>query len=160
YGVNVGFAYKGFDVNIQGQGISGLTKRLSNYAYYEFYPGNTGKAMAHHLNRWVYDPANNLDTRATATYPRLSLMGANTNNRTPNSTFGLMDGSYFRLKTVEIGYTLPAGLTKSMSLSKVRIFANGYNLWTTDKIDVIDPEMSGSSIAFPIQRIVNLGLNV
>lgn len=160
YGINVGFAYKGFDVNVLGQGISGVAKRLSNYAYYEFYPGNTGKAMAHHMDRWVYDPANNLDTRATATYPRLSLMGDNTNNRTPSSTFGLKDASYFRLKSVEIGYTFPAGLTKSMSLSKVRVFANGYNLWTSDKIDVIDPEMSGSSIGFPIQRVVNLGLNV
>lgn len=160
YGLNIGFAYKGIDVNILGQGIGGATKRLSNYAFYEFYPGNTGKALAHHLNRWVYDPDNNLDTRATATYPRLSLQGDNTNNRTPGSTFGLKDASYFRLKSVEIGYSLPAGLTKSMSLSKVRVFANGYNLWTSDKIDVIDPEMSGGGIAFPIQRVVNLGLNV
>jgi TonB-linked SusC/RagA family outer membrane protein len=160
FGLNVGLAYKGFDFNAFGQGINNVNKRLTNYAFYEFYPNNSGKVMEHHLDRWAYYPELGIDTRATATYPRLSLQGNNTNNRLPASTFNLKDASYFRLKSVEFGYTLPANVAQSISLSKLRIYASGYNMLTFDKIKVIDPELSGGGTGFPIQRIVNLGINV
>ena len=74
--------------------------------------------MEHHLDRWAYDPANGIDTRLTAKYPRLCLTGNDGNNRGPNSDYWLRDASYLRLKSVELGYTLPARAAKAIWLKK------------------------------------------
>lgn len=158
YGVTLDLAYQGFDFSALVQGINQVDKKLSGSAYWEFNPNGLGKVMEHHLDRWVYDPALGLDTRATATYPRLSLEGENTNNKAPNSDFWLKDASYLRLKAVELGYTFPSRVIKPLQLSKLRIFASGYNLLTFDKIKIIDPESTGNGITYPIQRIVNVGI--
>lgn len=160
YGVTLNLAYKGFDFNALIQGVGNVDKKLSGAAYWEFYPNGLGKVMEHHLDRWAYYPELGIDTRATAKYPRLSLEGDNTNNKAPNSDFWLKDASYLRFKSAELGYTFPERWVKQMQLSKLRIFACGYNLFTFDKIKVIDPESSGDGINYPIQRIVNMGVTV
>jgi hypothetical protein len=160
YGVNLDLGWKGFDFSTLFEGIGNVEKKLSGSAYWEFYPNGLGKVMDHHLNRWAYYPDLGIDTRATATYPRLSLEGNNTNNKAPNSDFWLKDASYLRLKSLEVGYTFNTGVLKFMHLSNLRVYASGYNLWTLDKIKVIDPESPGDGIAYPIQRIVNMGITV
>lgn len=158
YGITLDLAYKGFDFSALIEGIGNVEKKLSGSAYWEFDPNGLGKVMEHHLERWAYYPALGIDTRTTATYPRLSLEGTSTNNKAPNSTFWLKDASYLRFKSAELGYTLPASVVKNLKMSKLRIFASGYNLFTFDKIKVIDPESTGNGIAYPIQRIVNVGI--
>ena len=159
YGAIFNLSFKGIDLSVLVEGISIAEKYLSNYAYWEFYPNGTGKVMDHHQGRWAYYPDLSIDTRTTATYPRLSLTGNNTNNKAPNSNFWLKDASYTRLKSVELGYTLPGNAVKFLKLSKLRFFATGYNLLTFDKINVIDPEAPGSGNSYPIQRIINFGIN-
>lgn len=158
YGVTLDFAYKGFDFSALIEGIGNVDKKLSGSAYWEFDPDGLGKVMEHHLDRWAYYPELGVDTRTSATYPRLSLEGDNTSNKTPNSDFWLKDASYLRFKSVELGYTLPVNVIKYLHLSKLRIYTSGYNLFTFDKIKVIDPESTGNGIAYPIQRIVNVGI--
>ncbi len=160
YGFSLDFAWKGFDLNVLFEGVGQVSKKLSDQAYWEFYPNGLGKVMEHHLDRWAYDPGSGIDTRASATYPRLSIEGENTNNKSPNSDFWLKDASYLRFKSAEIGYSLPAGVLKYLHLSKLRIFATGYNLFTFDKMNVIDPESPGDGITYPIQRIFNMGVTV
>jgi hypothetical protein len=116
--------------------------------------------MEHHQERWAYYPELLIDTRSTATYPRLSLEGDNTNNKAPNSDFWLKDASYLRFKSAELGYSFNHNVVKYLHMSNLRIYASGYNLFTFDKIKVIDPESSGDGIAYPIQRIVNVGITV
>lgn len=158
YGVTLDFAYKGFDFNALIEGIGNVGKKLSGSAYWEFNPNGLGKVMEHHLDRWAYYPEFGIDTRSTATYPRLSLEGNSTNNRAPNSTFWLKDASYLRFKSAELGYSFSKNVIRYLQLSKLRIYASGYNLFTFDKIKVIDPESSGNGISYPIQRIVNVGI--
>lgn len=160
YGITLDFAYKGFDFSVLIEGIGNVDKMLSGSAYWEFYPNGLGKVMAHHQERWAYYPELGIDTRSTATYPRLSLEGDNTNNKAPNSDFWLKDASYLRFKSTELGYTFPESVVKYLHLSNLRIYASGYNLFTFDKIKVIDPESTGNGIAYPIQRIVNMGITV
>ena len=160
YGVTLDLAYKGFDFSMLIQGVNNVNKKLSGAAYWEFFPNGLGKVMDHHMDRWSYYPDLGIDTRATATYPRLSIEGDNTNNKAPNSTFWLKDASYMRIKSAEIGYSLPAAVVKYIHLSNLRIFASGYNLFTFDKVKVIDPESAGDGIAYPIQRIYNFGVSV
>ena len=158
YGFTLDLAYKGFDFSALIQGVGNVNKKLSGSAYWEFDPNGLGKVMEHHQGRWAYYPELGIDSRTTATYPRLSLEGDNTNNKAPNSNFWLKDASYLRFKSAELGYTLPASVVKYLKISKLRIFASGYNLFTFDKIKVIDPESTGTGIAYPIQRIVNVGI--
>lgn len=159
FGATLNLSYKGIDFSALVEGATQAEKFLTNYAFYDFYPNGTGNLMDHHLNRWAYYPDLGVDTRATATYPRLSLQGENSNNKQPNSTFWLKDASYLRVKSVELGYSLPEQLLQTIALTQLRVYATVYNAFTFDKIEVIDPEV-GNGAVFPIQRMINFGINL
>lgn len=160
YGFGLDLSYKGFDLNVFFQGTANALKKMSGNVYWDFRPNGNGNVMPHHLDRWVYDPANGIDTRETATYPRLSLAGNETNNRKPNSDYWLRDASYLRLKSVELGYTFPKKWMGPVRMQDLRLFLTGQNLLTFDKIKVVDPEASTSGISYPVLKSVALGLNV
>ena len=158
-GTTLNLAYKSFDFSALLEGVMGTDRFMSNFAYYDFFPGGTGNLMQHHLNRWAYNPELGVDTRDTATYPRLSLQGENSNNKQPNSDFWLRDASYLRIKSMELGYSLPSTLLETISLKQVRIYATVYNAFTFTDIEVVDPE-AGNGAVFPIQRMMNFGINL
>jgi hypothetical protein len=161
YGFGLDLDYAGFDLNLFFQGVAHAQTKMSGYVYWEFRPNGLGNVMEHHLNRWAYDPANDIDTRLTATYPRLSLNGNDgNNNHTPNSDYWFRNASYLRLKSVELGYTLPAKLTETIHLQNLRVYVSGTNLLTFDKIGILDPESTTSGIVYPLQRVLSLGLNI
>ena len=81
-------------------------------------------------------------------------------NNTQNSTWWMQDGSFIRLKSLELGYTLPESWTRKVRLGNVRIYLSGTNLLTFSKFKLWDPEMSGNGLGYPIQRVYNIGLNV
>ncbi|MGV3639069.1 MAG: SusC/RagA family TonB-linked outer membrane protein [Adhaeribacter sp.] len=93
-----------------------------------------------------------------ALWPRLS-PGINANNSQTSSWF-MRDGSFLRLKQVEIGYTLPNHLQKKIHTSGCRIYVNASNLYTFSKFKLWDVEMGGNGLGYPIQRVINLGLNL
>ncbi|RZL97687.1 MAG: SusC/RagA family TonB-linked outer membrane protein, partial [Pedobacter sp.] len=93
-----------------------------------------------------------------ALWPRLSTT-VNGNNAQP-STWFMRDGSFLRLKQIEIGYALPAGLQKRLGTGNFRIYANGSNLLTFSKFKLWDVEMGGNGLGYPVQKVFNLGLNV
>lgn len=159
YGLNLGFSYKNFDFGVLFQGTAQSQALVNGPLVWEFY--NNGKVLEHHQNRWAYytDPYSGqiIDTRATATYPRLSL--AETNNNRQNSTFWQKDLSYLRLKTLEIGYSFDS-LLKGTFVSKARLYLSGYNLFTWSSLKDMDPEMATNDFAYPIQRIFNVGVNL
>lgn len=149
YGVNLGLTIGGFDFSALVQGVANRNIFTNGNRFYEFQNGGLGQAYEEHLDRWT--PAN-----TDATYPRLSI-GNNSNNR-EFSSFWVRSGDYVRLKNVEIGYSLPAGLLQKAKLSTVRIFANGLNLLTSTNVKGIDPEVYNGS--YPIQRLFNFGFNI
>ncbi|HEX7756370.1 MAG TPA: hypothetical protein VF421_13545, partial [Niabella sp.] len=67
---------------------------------------------------------------------------------------------FVRLKSAEIGYTLPARLTKKYGIETFRFYANGTNLLVWSKFKMWDPEMAGDGLGYPVQRVINFGLNV
>jgi TonB-linked SusC/RagA family outer membrane protein len=93
-----------------------------------------------------------------ALWPRLSPQ-VNTNN-SQRSTWFMRDGSFLRLKTVELGYTLPKKLQKSISTSAFRIYVSANNLLNFSKFDLWDVEMGGNGLGYPLQRVYNIGLKV
>lgn len=159
YGLSIGFSYKNFDFGALFQGTAQSQAMVTGALTWEFY--NNGKVLEHHLDRWAYytDPATGqvVDTRATATYPRLSL--AETNNNRQNSTFWQKDVSYLRLKTLELGYSFDQFL-KGTFISKARLYLSGYNLLTWSSLKDMDPEMATNEFEYPIQRTFNVGVNL
>lgn len=93
-----------------------------------------------------------------AFWPRLSEYAVENNNQT--STWWLRDGSFIRLKTAEFGYTLPEKLTKRFHLEMLRFYANGSNLFVWSKFKMWDPEMAGNGLGYPVQRVLNFGINI
>jgi TonB-linked SusC/RagA family outer membrane protein len=158
FGVPIGLSYKGFDASVLFQGATNTSVELTDAAAWDFptYGQDIiGRVKELHLNRWT--PA----TAATATYPALHY-GPYPNNKNPNSSLFLADASYVRLKSVEIGYSIPISILKKIGFSKTRFYLQGLNLVTWDKLKKfdVDPETNTGGDWYPIQRVINFGVEV
>jgi len=153
FGANMGLDYRGFDFTVLLQGAAHADVLLNNEAVYEFF--QEGKVKPFHLDRWTPE------TAETATYPRLHYSTNGNNHRA--STFWIKSADYLRIKNAEIGYMLPKNLVSVVGLSYFRIYTNGMNLYTWDKLTEfqVDPEIQdGNGAMYPIQKIWNFGIDV
>lgn len=154
YGAGMGLKFGAFDCNVLFTGQQGGMQVLTGESIWEFH--DNGTVREHHLGR--FNPADP-SSWATATYPRLSL--SNKANNQKNSTYWMRDASMVRLKTAEIGFTIPAKWVSKITLQKVRAYLNGYNLHTWSSTDLIDIEARSSHyVIYPIQRIFNAGIKI
>ncbi|WP_341835689.1 TonB-dependent receptor [Chitinophaga pollutisoli] len=154
YGAGLGLRFKGIDLNLLFTGQNGQQLGLTGESVWEFH--DNGTVRDHHLGRFnPEDPS----SQANATYPRLSLSNKANNQRT--STYWLRDGNMVRLKTLELGYTLPKKFAEKIRLDNARIYASGYNLFTWSSTGLVDTEARSSHyVLYPIQRIINAGISV
>ena len=151
YGTTFGFNIKGFNLSVLLQGVKNRTYQQTDYS---FGSGGQGQGYEYLIGRWTPENA------ASATYPRLTL-GFNANN-TPylnNSSYWTHSGEYFRIKNVDVGYTLPYKIIKKLKISGLRVFMNGQNLFTETAYERLDPEVYGNA-SYPIQRTINAGVNI
>jgi TonB-linked SusC/RagA family outer membrane protein len=147
-GLNTGFWYKGFDFVMFFQGVTSRTVSFDGY-YFEAFQNN-GQAGMIALDRWT--PA----TAASATYPRLSTLNDDNNFR--YSTLWQKDGSFIKLRSLEIGYTLPARISDMIKMSSARVFLNGTDLFSIDHMqDYRDPEIGSG---YPAVRSISVGVRV
>jgi TonB-linked SusC/RagA family outer membrane protein len=152
----VGANWKGLELTLLFQGATRVSQHFFEYALYEFYNGG-GKVQEFHQDRW--DPAQSVEhNMANAKYPLLHY-DKGQNNQRLNDYF-LKDGTYLRLKNAEISYTLPTEWVNRVKLSNARVFVNGTNLFTLDKIKIRDPEASGKADFYPVMRFINMGINI
>jgi TonB-linked SusC/RagA family outer membrane protein len=93
-----------------------------------------------------------------ALWPRLSETVISNNTR--RSSWFMRDGSFLRLKTVELGFTLPKKFLDKLHLKNTRIYVSGNNLFLFSNFDLWDIEMGGSGIGYPIQRVLNFGIQL
>lgn len=93
-----------------------------------------------------------------AFWPRLSNQIIANNNQT--STWFMQDATFLRLKSVEVGYTLPRDLLKKIKVQNFRVYVSGTNLLCWSKFKLWDPEMAGNGFGYPIQRVFNVGINL
>lgn len=164
YGFGIAANWKGLDVNLHFQGAGKSTYFIDGSTVHMFKLGdgwgNVLSEMAN-SNRWISadisgDPATE---NPNAEYPRLSY-GPNSNNY-QQSTYWLRNGSYLRLKTVEVGYTLPTQLVNKIHFNTVRIFFVGTNLLTWSAFKLWDPEMgSTDGKRYPLSKNLSLGISV
>ena len=153
YSFSGGVTYKSFDLNFLFQGIGKYETRIGGIGVWETdFDGVFGSL---HSQAWTKE---RYESGATITSPALSL--AKTVNHEA-SDYNIYNRCYLRLKNMEIGYTLPAGLSKAISTEKIRFLLSGQNLITWDKMKSKDfgPE-GGGYAAFPVYRVYNIGVNV
>ena len=149
YGLRVTIGYKDLSLFVFGTAETGYHRINSNS--YSWVYGEM-KYPAHLVNRWAYDPALNVDTRATATYPRLTTK-SNTNNFR-SSTFWLTERDYFSIPAIQLSYAVPYKFLQNLSLKQVSVYARVDNLMTISK-DKYATLNVGSS---PQLRMYNLGI--
>ncbi len=150
----------GFDLNVFFQFATGFQIDNTNAVFAEGLNSVFSPTRHAWENRWKKEGD---QTKV----PRLVLDDPN-NNRRASDRF-IEDGDYLRLKTVTLGYTLPKHLLKSAGFESLRVYASGYNLWTTTKYSGYDPEVNtfdGNNTAlgtdfltFPQPRSVVFGVN-
>ena len=160
FGIPFGFQYKNFDFSVLLQGATKSSILLNGAAVFDFpqfEQDKIGRVKKMHLDRWTPE------TAATAKYPALHY-GTHDNNKNGNSSLFLYDASYLRLKNVEIGYNISPQLLRKFHVQQARIYVQGLNLLTFDKLgDVdIDPETKSGDGAswYPIQKVFNFGIDI
>lgn len=149
YGAAVNVTYKSLDFSVLFQGISNVSNYYSDQGVFA-----DKNYVARHKESWTAERFANGDP---INYPRLSTQ-SNPNER-PNSFF-ILDASYLRLKNMELGYTLPTVWAGKIGAKRLRVYANGLNLFTWDKLPTkeFDPELTNSR-DYPITRVYNFGVN-
>ena len=156
FALTLGANWKGIGFSVMFQGVDHVSRYYDAEAMYAFVNG--GKVKEHHLDRWnpALSEAQNL---AQAKYPLLHYDSNGNHNQRQNSFF-LKNGSFCRLKNIELSYTLPEKWTKHVFMSQCRFYVNANNLITWDHLDgLTDPESSGSN-RYPICKTVNFGVNI
>ena len=164
YGFGFSAQWKGFDLSVLFQGAGLTDVMLEGFAVFPFYGGDAGNVLvpvADQNNRWTSrDISGTADTeRQDVIFPRLSY-GQNPNNQ-KWSTWWLRDGSYLRLKNLEIGYTIPQKITKKARIDRARIYFLGNNLFCWAPFTWWDPELNNSDgSVYPIQKTFTFGVNL
>ncbi|MES2486356.1 MAG: SusC/RagA family TonB-linked outer membrane protein, partial [Bacteroidota bacterium] len=153
YGLTFNVKYKGFDLNVMGQGVAG-NQIFQGLRRLDMINANWQTTA---LNRWTGEGTSN-------TYPRLSTIDNNGNFSKPSS-FYLQDGDYFRIKIVQLGYSLPESLISQAGLSQLRLYVTAENLFTFTKYTGYDPEIGGDVMGidrgyYPQAKSIMIGCNL
>jgi TonB-linked SusC/RagA family outer membrane protein len=147
-GLNVGAEYKGFDLNAMFHGAFNRSVYWDGRPFQAFQ--NNGKISEVALGRWTPQ------TAGSATYPRLSTNGNLNNYR--YSSFWQKNGNFLKLRSLELGYTIEAGLISRTGIEKMRVYLSGTNLFSIDHMKgYADPE---TILGYPAIRTYSIGFNM
>lgn len=145
FGINMSLIWKGFDFSMlwQGAGLYDINLKGSPDLTFPFYAGNTPiTAMLHDSYVPQVDPENQwVPANTNARWPIYRT--DNANRASPSyaaSDFWLINGSYIRLKSIELGYTIPQQITERVKIERCKIYVSGYNVLTYAALDFLDPE--------------------
>ncbi|WP_173003064.1 TonB-dependent receptor [Chitinophaga sp. SYP-B3965] len=169
YGLNIYLKYGGFDltallqgaalssVNLAGtyEGSSGTSGVDDNTPFTKSFYGYGNSPYFLVEGAWTPDNPN-------AEFPRLtSYKAALTAHNAHINSGWVRDGGYLRVKSMQLGYTIPASWMKQAKIQQFRVYVSGFNLFTFDKLKYLDPEMPNVNNGFyPQQRILSAGVNL
>lgn len=152
YGFGFSFGYRNLDFSSFFQGLANESFWI-NVAATSPFNNETQLLKAYADSYWSED---NRDIYAI--WPRLSPTVNTNNNQT--STWFMRDGSFIRLKQLELGYTLPDKFQKRLGTSTLRLYLSATNLFVLSKFKMWDAEMGGDGLGYPLQKTYNIGINV
>ena len=167
YGISLGAMWKGIDLSMNWQGAAGVYGHYTE-VFGEVAPLNDAAVLDMYKDRWHTvnvgdDPWNPNTQWVEGLYPA-------TGHSFNTGSTGIRNTSYLRLKTLEIGYTLPKEWLKKVSIKDLRIYVNAYNLLTLTGLKNMDPERPGASggastgstayYNYPVNRTYNVGATI
>jgi TonB-linked SusC/RagA family outer membrane protein len=159
YGFGMSSTYKRFDLSFFFQGSarsSFFIDPVTTGPFLSLNPNQkTNNAM---LKTWADSYWSEENRNIYALWPRLS--SEKVENNLQRSTWFLRDGSFLRLKSVEMGYTFPNKLAKKVKVGGARLYVSGLNLLCLSKFKAWDVEMGGNGLGYPIQKVINIGANI
>lgn len=153
YGLNLGFEYKGFGVDMVFQGLGQFSQMLNVRSVY--WPMRNGNS---NLTEWYLKDKIRWteETKDIANVPRLTTLDNSNNFR--SSTQWLENGAYFKLRNLNIYYNLPEKWTKEMKMDKCQVYVRGNNLFSLDHIKYMNCE--DFTVNYPDMTSVYVGLNI
>ena len=153
FGLNLGASWKSFDLSVLLQGAANVKTYIEGKLGEV---GETSKPTSALWDSWS-------TTNTGASMPRILYSWTQNNAISTPSSFWVKNGSYLRLKNLQVGYSLPAGIISKIGISKARFYYSGQNILTiTGLYDWIDPEAARSSgiYYYPQVKVHTVGLNV
>ncbi|MDR0713829.1 MAG: TonB-dependent receptor [Bacteroidales bacterium] len=174
YGFGLSAGYKGFDFSFffQGSGRSSfwinsraMSPFIASYINNDKTSSDNETAIETGLAQFIADDHwSEENQNPYAAWPRLSTYHIANNEINTDSgvrnTWFMRDGRFLRLKSAELGYTLPLSVTRRWKIDRVRLYASGTNLWLFSKFKLWDVEMGGNGLNYPLQRVINAGINI
>lgn len=152
FGLDLGLTYKNFDFNISMQGVAG-NKIFNANRMFRYGTENFDKDFVD--NRWHGEGTSN-------SYP-----SAAWSNPTTPSSFYVEDGSYLRIKSIQLGYSLPVATLSKVGIKQLRFYLNAENPITFTKYNGFSPEVTGGALmtgvdrnAYPLASVYSLGVNL
>ena len=143
FGANVGLNYKNIDFNVLFSGVLGWDRYINN----QF------TSLSAHTVGYLY-PKEFLnmytDEKPSKDYPKVYTNNSK-NQVSVGSTWHLHKADYMRIKTIQIGYTLPANISRKIFMDKLRVYANLENFFTITSYPGLDPEIAGD-IDYPLLK--------
>lgn len=151
FGATLGLNFKGFDFNTVFSGILGWDRYINN----QF------TSLSAHTVGYLY-PKEFLnmytDENPSTSYPKV-YTNSSKNQVSLGSTWHLHSADYLRIKTLQLGYTLPKNVSQKLMMNRLRIYANLENFFTITSYPGLDPE-SGGDINYPLLKTASVGVNI
>lgn len=156
YGFTFNASYKNFDLGAAFEGTGRADRYISGIGIQPF-SANAGltNTFSNITDRWtLQNPVQNVF------YPRLAYGEAANFNNTQTSSWWIKNTAFFRLKTMNFGYTFPKSLTSKYGIKSFRIYLMAYNLFTISKFKLWDPELdTGNGTVYPNVKTISAGLS-
>lgn len=159
YGVNISFSWKHLDLDLLFQGSSRFNTRYGEMLTYPLPWGQNGLSLF--MDRWHRsDPFDPESEWIPGKFPSTRIPTAVPWNYAA-SDFWINDATFLRLKSVELGYSLPQRWMNNIGINNLKVFANGYNVLLLSKVLAgIDPEVPSSGSPYPMFKNFNFGITV
>lgn len=165
YGITLDAAWKGIDFRVFFQGVGKRDYWLGDHYFWGAHGGMW--ASAGFRNHWDFfrPEGHELGANVNGYYPRPYHDNNNGNKNKQVQSRYLQDASYFRMKNIQIGYTLPRHICEKIGMQSIRVYVSGDNLWTRSDISgVFDPELLGGSWGqgkiYPLTKVISVGINI
>lgn len=161
YGFGISSGFSGLDFSCFFQGLARESFWIDPIATSPFVDTDGSNSVISKnslLKVYAEDHWSETNRNLYSLWPRLS--DRIIENNTQRSTWFMRDGSFLRLKSIELGYSMPEEIISKYSVENLRFYVSGTNVLTFSKFKLWDPEMAGNGLGYPIQKVFNLGLQV
>ncbi|MDR1153578.1 MAG: TonB-dependent receptor [Bacteroidales bacterium] len=155
YGARLGASWKGVDFSCLLQGVAGYNVYFTAWEHASYF---STVVLGHHINKTVADGRWYEGRPDKATFPKLRAHSVDANRNNTASDFWMVDRSYFRVKNIQLGYTVPKTVSQKILLENIRFYMSIDNALTFTKFPGLDPERG--DIGYPTFRITSFGVNL